>query len=332
MSLYEDYKRSEPWDKDLPADLIFSIKYLRDVFDDHHESYGQLTEKLCYYRLHPDKPDDIKDYLPLLQQLKRIDGVPATQRYIDLPKTVTPPEIFKAFFDLYMGGLTASALAIFSEFVDVGEANKSQLGVPHLKWAEAQTKNMIRSKMPLIELWVRDVCDKQPYAPDENDEELIHWRKWQAPMLIIMKPSGNSPYDSARNWERLDAGKSRRILEALAERYVLHIEGRLEKEVGQLALKLAKQPKPALIPASEAPSPEEQLPKVEAQPRRANMTPRETRKKATQAKYKSWQREFRSLREVHPGRSDVWLSRKIAQMPIAKGSSPETIRKHMKRK
>jgi hypothetical protein len=171
LGLYDHYKHPEPWDRNLPADLIPPLKHLRKVFDDHHWSYGQITEKLCYNRLHPDESDDIKEYLEPLQQLKRIVGLPATQRFIALLKTTTAPAIFKAFFDLYMDGMTVSALAIFFQLVAVGKANEDRLGVPHLEWAEAQTKNMIRSKMSSIEIWVRNVCDKQPYDPDEDIEE-----------------------------------------------------------------------------------------------------------------------------------------------------------------
>jgi hypothetical protein len=58
---------------------------------------------------------------------------------------------------------------------------------------------------------------------------------------------------------------------------------------------------------------------------------REARKLDTQARYKSWQKEYRLLKQSHPNMSDVWYSLKIAKMEIAKGSSAETIRKHMKR-
>jgi len=332
VSLYDHYKYREPWDKDLPTDLIPPIKHLRSTFDNLHQYYGQITEKLCYYRLHPGDAEDIEEYLAPLRQLQGIVGVPATQRFIALLKTGTPPAIFKAFFDLYMDAMTRSALAIFFQLVDVGKANESRLGLPHLEWAEAQTRGMIRSKIQLIDMWIRNVCDKQPYEPNEDIEERIFWRKWQAPMLLVMKPSRYILYDPERNWERLDLADSRGVFEAFAVDYVIHIEERLKQVAGQTALALAKQPKPVLPPAPQAPSNPEQSPKLEEQPPRLRSTRREEQRRETQAKYKSSQKEYLSLKKANPDKSDVWYFLRIARMEISRGSNSETIRKHMKRR
>jgi len=56
----------------------------------------------------------------------------------------------------------------------------------------------------------------------------------------------------------------------------------------------------------------------------------EARKLDTQAMYEEWRTAYRALRRKHPGMSDVWYSRKIAKMGIAKGRDSETIRKRMK--
>jgi len=58
---------------------------------------------------------------------------------------------------------------------------------------------------------------------------------------------------------------------------------------------------------------------------------REARKLKTQAMYESWRKAYRALRKEHAGMSDVWYSQRIAKMDVAKRSSAETIRKHMKR-
>ncbi|HXZ33350.1 MAG TPA: hypothetical protein VEH30_13805 [Terriglobales bacterium] len=57
---------------------------------------------------------------------------------------------------------------------------------------------------------------------------------------------------------------------------------------------------------------------------------REARKLATQTLYYSWQKDYRSLTKRHPNMSDVWYSRQIAKLSIAKGRSAGTIKKHMK--
>jgi hypothetical protein len=319
------YRQQEEWDKGLPPTLIPPLKHLRDAFEEAHWNYGRVSEELCYHRLHPAEPGDITEYLQPLEQLKRWVGLAASQRFMALLNAGTAPATFKAFFDFYLDGVTHSALAIFIQLAAIGKANEDLLGGPHLEWAEAQAKNMIRSEMHLIEIWVRNVCDKQPYDPNEDSEEQIFWRKWQAPRLIVMKPSLYRPYEPSAIWERFDAVQSRELLEGLAENYVLHVETRIEKVAGQAAVELAKRPKIAAA----APEPS---PKTEEKVRGAGLTPREARRKSTQAKYARWHKEYLELKKVHPDKSDVWFSQKIAKMGIAKESCPETIRRHMKRK
>ena len=57
---------------------------------------------------------------------------------------------------------------------------------------------------------------------------------------------------------------------------------------------------------------------------------RESRKLDTQAMHASWKKEYRSLRKKNTNKSDVWFSQQIARLPIAKGRSADTIKKHMK--
>ena len=73
-------------------------------------------------------------------------------------------------------------------------------------------------------------------------------------------------------------------------------------------------------------------PRERAPSQTPSATRREARKNVTQAKYQSWQNEYRSLKKTRPGESDSWYALKISRMDIGKGSSSETIRKHMKRK
>jgi len=334
-TLYEMYMNTEPWDENVPADLMPAIKHLRKVFHDNHWSYGLLlTQRLCFAQLHPDISDeDLKDYIKPLQQLKGIVGTAAAQRFVDLLKSATPSSIFKAFFDLYLDGLTVTVLAVFTELAGVGRANEHRLDAPHLEWAEKQTQNMIRSEIHMIPTWVRNVCDHQLYDPTEDTEEQIFGKKWQAPMFLIMKPSLYGPYDPARIRERFDAETSQGLLRAFAEHYVLHLEGKLEKLAGQAALALAKE-----VPKAQTETPAAATPPKEAQenkatgPDQGNNRRLEARKRATLALYKRWQQEYRSLKQSSPNRTGVWYSQKISRMDIAKGKSPETIRKHMKGK
>jgi hypothetical protein len=56
---------------------------------------------------------------------------------------------------------------------------------------------------------------------------------------------------------------------------------------------------------------------------------REARKLDTRAMYKEWQKAYRVLRKKHKNKSKTWYSQQIANMPVAKGRSASTIKKHM---
>lgn len=344
MDLSELYENAEEWDKNVPADLIPAIKALRKSFDDAHWQCERVTEILCFSQLHPGIADeDVKEYIVPLQQLKLIVGRAATHRFHEMLKQGTPPAIFKGFYDLYLDGTTVQALSVFRDLAEIGRANEKRLGNPHLEWAASQTKHMIRSNNHLIDIWVRDVCDKQPYDPNEDVEEQIVWMKWQAPRLLTMKPARFRPYVAGTDWERLDAETSLGLRKAFVQDYVLHLEGQLDRVVGQAAVELAKQPKSTQSGAADRNS-SQSAPGMRTpvsqhaegvtsgdnryKPSKAR---REARKLNTQDKYKSWQREYHAWKKKRPEMSDVWYSQQIAKLDIAKGSSAETIRKHMKK-
>jgi hypothetical protein len=324
--------------------LVTAIKALRKSFDDAHWGCGITTEAFCYSLLHHEAVDDpAKEYINYLMHIKARVGPAATQRFHDLIKLGTPPAIFKGFYDLYLDGVGVEALIIFKELAEIGRANEKRLGKPHLEWAAAQAKHMIRSHNHELDIWVRDVCDKQPYDPNEDNDEKIFWLKWQAPRLLIMKPSRFQPYVAGADWERLDAETSLSLRKAFAENYVLHLEVQLDRVAGQAAVELAKQPKPAQNSAANSSLAQENSPgtrapvseRVDAVTSRSNQRKptsarREARKLDTQAKYKSWRKAYRSLKQNHPNESNVWYSQQIAKMKIAEGSSAETIRKNMK--
>jgi hypothetical protein len=330
----ELYENSGPWEKDVPADLIPAIKHLRKSFEDAHWGCGQTTQIFCYSLLHNETVDDpAKEYLNYLMHMKARVGPAATQRFHESIKLGTPSAIFKGFYDLYLEGMSVQALLIFKELMEIGSANEKRLGASHLEWAEAQTKHLIRSKNHVIRIWVRNVCDKQVYDPNEDLEERIFWRKWQAPMFLIMKPSLSRPFNAATVWEREDAESSLQLLEHFTEHYVLHLEVKLRRAAGDAALALAKQPRPVETSTSDNDSQEER-PATTATTGNGctpNNARREARKLDTEAKYASWQKAYRRLLKNRPNMSDVWYSQQIAKMDIANGSSPETIRKNMKK-
>src|ERR1039457_244756 len=280
------HENDEPWEKDVPPDLIPPIKHLRKLFDDSHWKCGRITQILCFSQLHKDIADEeTKEYLNPLQQLKVIVGPAATQQFRELFAYGTPSAIFKAFYDLYLEGVGHEALRIFKELIEVGRANEERLGISHLEWAEGQAKDLIRYHAYRIEIWVRDVCDKQGYDPNEDEDEQIFWRKWQAPMLLVMKPSRFMPYDAATVWERNEPETSARWLKSFAEAYVLHLEMKVRRAAGDAALELAKQPKP-ILPITEGDDSQQGVPASPANSRAPSNFRREARKLDTQAMYK----------------------------------------------
>jgi hypothetical protein len=245
LELSELYENAEEWNKNVPADLVPAIKALRKSFDDAHWKCGRVTEILCFSQLHRDVADeDAREYIAPLQQLKVIVGPAATHRFHELLKQGTPPAILKGFYDLYLDRTTVQALANFKDLVQIGRANEKRLGNPHLEWAASQTKHMIRSNNHRIDHWVRNVCDKEAYDPNEDIEDHIFGRNWRTPRLLIMKPSRFQPYVAGTDWERLDAETSLSLRRAFIENYVLHLEVQLDRVAGQVAVELAKQAEP----------------------------------------------------------------------------------------
>jgi hypothetical protein len=328
------YEKPEPWDKNVPADLIPPITHLRKSFDDAHWDCGWTTQNIYYSLLHSEPLDDpVKEYYNYLMFIKTRVGPAATQRFHDLARQGTPPAVFRAFFDLYIDGVTVEALNIFAELLKIGCANEVRLGVGYVEWAESQTKHLIRSENHSIEMWVRDVCDKHIYDRNEDFEEKIFWRKWQAPKLLVMTPSRFMPYEADSAWEREDVETSVRLLEHFTEDYILRLEVKVRRAAGEAAVELAKQTK--LMQPSTPDVNSQQVSSTTKSDAVQDKSPnfrREARKLNTQAMYKSWQKSYRASKTKRPEMSDVWHAQRIAGMNIAKGSSAETIRKHMKPK
>ena len=322
------YNNTELWEMTVPADLIPAVKHLRESFEEAHWGFGWTAQKYCYAELHGLRINDpTKEYLNYLMYMKVRVGAVATQRFHDLIKLGTSPAIFKAFFDLYIDGVTVQALLIFEELKEIGRANRKRLAAAnYLEWAEAQTKHLIRSDRHNIPIWIRAVCDVQVYDPQDDDEERIFWRKWQAPMFLIMTPSRYQPYDAQASLTRTDSETSSQWLEFFTKDYVLRLESRVGKAAGAAVLNLAKNPGAVISATDRGPL----LPNVAATaPPITRSARREVRKADSQARYKLWKTKYRELKKNRPDMSDVWFSQQIARLAIAERHSAETIRKHM---
>lgn len=326
------------WEEDVAADLRRPVAHLRETFDEAHWGYGETTRRFCYAALHEALPDDpTREYFLYLMAMRRGLGSLASQRFVERAHSKVPPAIFKAYFDLYVEWMTAKALVILNDLVAIGRANEERLAGSALSWAEGQARHLIRSHRQDIQRWVQDVCDRQVHAPGDDPEEAFYWRKWQAPSLIIMVPSRYQPYEAEKAWNRNPPETSAKWLESFADHYVRHLEGKVKKVLGMTMLESAKQPSArppsAVQQNTETPNQPERRMRVSTPPQPPpNTIRREARKLETEAKYRRWRAEYRRLKRRRKGMSDVWYSEQIARMPIADGSSAETIRKHMAEK
>jgi hypothetical protein len=315
------YENTQPWETSVPAELISAVKHLRKSFDETLEGCGHITGTMCYILLHNEYVDaPSREYIDNLLPILKIVGRAAHRRFNVLIEADTPSAVFKAYCDLYLAFAGTQVVSIFKELTKIGRVHGERLDVPYLEWAESQTKDLIRSNTHRISQWVRDVCDKEVDDAREGPEER---RKWQAPTFLTMKPLRDKPYDAATDWERNDAGVSSQWLEYFKDHYVLTLESNLQRASGEAALELARQSTPIITGAAE---------NVIVAKTSPNYGPthikREARKLDTQTKHERWQKQYRTIKKLHPEKTDVWCSQQISK---SSGDHAETIRKNMKK-
>jgi hypothetical protein len=244
---------SDLWETRVPADLQPAVKYLRERFDKAHFNFGWTTRKLCFAQIHETlQESEHKAYIQALVQLEAYVSPSARKRFNEGIALGTLPGIFNAYFDLYLEGLCCQAELVFQELREIGAVHDHRLGASGIDWAESQTKFLVRDHRHDIVTWVRAVCDEQPYDPSEETDELINWRKWQAPRFLIMKPARFEPYDSSRVWKREDPQTSSRWLESFADHYVIRLESAIKTAAGEARLEEAKRPKTKIRALHEA--------------------------------------------------------------------------------
>ena len=255
--------------------LIPAVKRLRKSFDDAHSEWGTNTQNFCYALLHGGSlHEPANAYSDYLTHINTKLGTPATQRFEYMLAQGTPPAILTGFYELYIGGTSIQALIIFKELIAIGRANEERLTIPYLDWAVAQTSHVIRHHTDRIELWIKDVCDKRVYDPSEELEERLFWRKWQAPMLLMMQPFWRMPYHPSKDWERMDAEASAATIELIAGAYALKLQSLLDNAAGDVAVELAKQPIPKVRDSTADNTQQGTLPATPALKPRSNSKPK----------------------------------------------------------
>jgi hypothetical protein len=268
--MYEDI---QPWDSNVPVDLIPAVRRLLEQFGSAHREHGYCTQQLCHSKLCNEVDGNESAYQIDLEALQKKVGTQATERFEGLLNEGTPPALFIAFFELYVEGVKVSICEIFDELVEIGLNNPQSIDVPPPEWAEVQAKHFVWFHSRRIEEWVKAVCAK---APNEQSkpEEGISGREWRAPRLVTIRVSDYQPSDAGTMWKRQDAKITSWRLNTLLEEYVHTLERQFYRLRGNAAVKCAKRPKypsmftPALprldLPSSNQPDPL-QKPETDAQ-------------------------------------------------------------------
>jgi hypothetical protein len=230
----------------VPSELSAAVEHLRKSFDTIHFQFGWTTEQLCFWQLHGQTPKagtrNLQEYAEALPHLKQRVGPAASQRFDKMLSRRTPPAIFKAFYDLYMDGLKFQIQLIFKGLLQMGFANGKNVSFGPIDWAKQLSEELIDHHRHKLPMWVKGVCDEQPYDPNEDIEERIFWRKWQAPHLLVMEPSRYAVYEPERVWERTDRETSLRWLDVFSQEYSLVLKLEVENLAGTAALQQAMSP------------------------------------------------------------------------------------------
>jgi hypothetical protein len=319
------------WDDNLPEDLKAAVKFLHHSFGETHWKISSLTERFCYAMLHGETVQDLHEWAPPFNQLKVIVGGAATKRFISYIGAQTPSSTVRAFFDLYLDGVESDLVQHHTDLFAIAMANEGRLGTSPIDWTEFQSKQLIRSQSHMIPIWVRNVCDKQPYEPNADIEDRIYWRKWEAPGFLTMKPFMGGNYDPSAVRKRICCEESLGLLNALADRYVIHFDCWIRDRKGELLVEAAKRPRPA--PPNTGP----EVSSIGNVSTAANSPARSSaqgyagpKRKATQAAHARWRTAYIRSKKKRPEMSASWHAQRIAESADGGGASVETIRKNMK--
>jgi hypothetical protein len=202
------------WENFTPGALIEAVKHVRERFEEEEFKFDFATQQQCYKELHPVAPTQIA------------------------------PAVFKHYMDVFQEGLKQAIKNGFDDLFEIGLANANLLGEGLVEWAKSHLVLLIAGKEYKIKQWIKSVCDQQEMAKSttpEDVEEFIHWRTWRAPILIIMQPSGNRPYDAATVWARATKEETEKFLDGLSKRFVQSLGFHLDRLAGEAHVRLAKQ-------------------------------------------------------------------------------------------
>lgn len=234
------------WEKITPENLLPAIKHLRESFESSEWKCSRLTEVLCYAALHPKEaaPRDFGHYLESFRMYRVILGRSAEREFDRVLAISTAPAIFKAYQDAFRHGIELELERLFEEVLQIALANASALNRNPVDWAKAQLSLMLEGSRLSFSHWIKSVCDKQDFSHalsnNEDFDDFIFWKSWQAPKFVYMTPSGNLPYNASTAWVREDEAVTEKALKALTDRFVQFAGFRLDEAAGNAHVRLAK--------------------------------------------------------------------------------------------
>jgi hypothetical protein len=316
----------------IPDELVPAVEALDKSLDDAHFRCGKVTEVFCYGLLHPgENLEDAEELKLALSQLKAFVGPVATETFHQYLKMNTAPAFFHAMHQLYIAGVTAQAIRVFQDLLEIGRTHESRLGRPHIQWAHDLTLEMAKAYEYRAKLWIRSVCDPPAHDIDfhsDDVDDIVLGRTWCAPMLVVMRPSRYMPFDPEHVWDRTDRETTKSWMKSFCEMFTIHMKLHIGRLAGQKAVEFAKQPWPATEQKEESVKA-----KNTAQSDSASGLPTkvkvklEYRRQKTAERNKEIRSEFRKLEKRKPGMSMVWYSRQLSGLEIAGKLDAETIRK-----
>jgi hypothetical protein len=233
--------KNRSWEQLTPSRLVAPIRHLRNQFDTAEWRVSEITQNLCFAKLHPGRPSaSTEDYKIAITHFWALLGTPTYSRFKETLRINTPPAVFLSFLEVYQAGVTFEIHRIFDELLKIALANRGTLKQDAVPWAGTQALLMIAKEQVAVTRWIKNVCDKQEYGVDQDVNEVMFWRTWRAPKLVHMQPSGNTPYDSATAWTREDEARTAQLLNGLSNRFTDSLKSDLDNLIGRAHVELAK--------------------------------------------------------------------------------------------
>ena len=235
----------EDWKAITPAALVVPVEHVRKTFDLGVWKCSEVTKRFCFADLHPDERQiDLEAYRSAFLTYRGIIGPQAARQFDNDHRIGSPAAIFHAYLEAFSAGLDSNIRGSFDDLLQIGIAHSARLGTSPVEWAKTHLTILIDDNKHMATLWIKSVCDRQdhsgPLNTDQETDELIYWRSWRAPKLILMQPSGSIPFNASTAWDREDESTTKKWLEGLSGRFIQFLGFHLEKIAGDAHVELAK--------------------------------------------------------------------------------------------